>query len=59
MELTKNNVKVLKDESVLIDDKIYIIGRKDVEDRSRMSAEDLTKDLDQQITIMNQKVILI
>lgn len=46
MELTKNNVKVLKDESVLIDDKIYIIGRKDVEDRSRMSAEDLTKDLD-------------
>lgn len=46
MELTKNNVKVLKDESVLIDDKIYIIGRKDAEDKSRMSAEDLTKDLD-------------
>ena len=46
MELTKNNVKVLKDESVLINDEIYIIGRKDAEDRSRMNAEDLTKDLD-------------
>lgn len=45
-ELTKNNVKVLKDESVLVNNEIYIIGRKDAEDRSRMSAEELTKDLD-------------
>ncbi|UKI58900.1 MAG: metallophosphoesterase [Clostridium sp.] len=28
MELTKNNVKVLKDKSVLINNEIYIIGRK-------------------------------
>lgn len=45
-ELTKNNVKVLKDESVLVNNEIYIIGRKDAEDRSRMSTEELTKDLD-------------
>ena len=45
-ELTKNNVKVLKDENILINNEIYILGRKDAEVRNRMSAQDLVKDLD-------------
>ncbi len=49
-ELEKNNVKVLQDESVLIDDRFYIIGRQDASEEqsggSRAKASDLTKDLD-------------
>mgnify|MGYP004587261513 FL=1 len=45
-ELTKNNVKVLKDENILINNEVYILGRKDAEVRNRMSAQDLVKDLD-------------
>lgn len=45
-EFEKNNIKVLEDESVLINDNFYIIGRKDYEDLERLSIEKLTKDLD-------------
>ena len=45
-ELTKNNVKVLKDESTLINDEIYLTGRKDYEDRSRLSIDNLVSKLD-------------
>jgi predicted MPP superfamily phosphohydrolase len=44
--LEKNNVKVLTDESVLIEDTFYIIGRDDRSVESRMSAKQLTKGLD-------------
>ena len=44
-------IKVLYDESVLVDNKFYIVGRRDrdkpgTEDGSRASIDDLTKDLD-------------
>lgn len=44
-------VKVLYDESVLVDDKFYIVGRRDrdkpgTEDGSRATVDELTKDLD-------------
>lgn len=45
-ELEKNGVTVLKDEVTLINDEIYIIGRKDFEDRKRASIDELIKDLD-------------
>lgn len=45
-ELVKNDVKVLKDDSILVNDEIYIIGRKDYENRNRTSINDLVKDLD-------------
>lgn len=54
-ELEKNNVKVLRDETVLINDMLYIIGRQDysvekelygMRNRKRMSMEELTADLD-------------
>ena len=45
-ELTSNGVKVLKDESILVNDEIYLIGRKDFEDQSRLQIKDLVKDLD-------------
>ena len=50
-ELTKAGVKVLRDESVLVNNDFYIIGRRDyslVRERSgvRKSMEDLTRDLD-------------
>ena len=56
-ELTKNNVKVLKDESILINDELYIIGRKDYEDTSRSSIADLVKDLDKSkyMIVMNHQ----
>ena len=44
--LKANNVTVLKDESVVIDKRFCIVGRKDKSDESRMSAADLTKNLD-------------
>lgn len=47
-ELRKNNVTVLLDESVLIDDRFYVIGRRDADyGRSdRKDTSDLIKDLD-------------
>ncbi len=49
-ELEKNNVKVLQDETVLLDDRFYLIGRQDrSEDQrgnDRASMEELTADLD-------------
>ena len=35
-ELTKNGVKILKDESTLINNEIYLIGRQDFENLNRM-----------------------
>lgn len=46
-ELEKNGVNVLQDESVLIDNRVYIIGRQDrSEGSSRMEMDELVKDLD-------------
>lgn len=45
-ELTSNGVKILEDESVLIDDRFYIVGRHDKAVRGRASIEELTSELD-------------
>ena len=49
-ELEKNNVIVLQDETVLLDNRFYLIGRQDRSEeqmgRSRAAMEELTKDLD-------------
>jgi len=50
-ELTKNGVKVLRDESVLLNDAFYVIGRRDfseVKERggNRQSIKELVKNLD-------------
>ena len=45
-ELEKNNVTVLKDETVQITDKIYLIGRRDRSMQDRLSMQELTADLD-------------
>ena len=45
-ELTKNNVGILKDESLLIDNRFYLVGRKDKSDRERSDIGELTRDLD-------------
>ena len=45
-ELTKNNVTVLKDETVQITEQIYLIGRRDRSMPERDSMEELTGDLD-------------
>lgn len=49
-ELEKNGVTVLQDESVLIDNRFYIVGRKDFSEeeqgRSRKSMSELVGDLD-------------
>lgn len=50
-ELTANGITVLRDESVLIDNSFYIIGRRDYSEQKehkghRKSIEELTKDLD-------------
>lgn len=45
-EFEKVNVTVLEDEVKEINDKIYLIGRKDKSVTTRMSINDLTKDLD-------------
>ena len=47
-ELEKNGVTVLLDESVLVDDRFYVIGRKDAGygGSDRMSMDDLISDLD-------------
>ena len=45
-ELKKNNIKTLKDETVLLGNKIYLIGRLDRSFVERKSADTLVKDLD-------------
>lgn len=50
-ELEKNNVTVLQDEAVLIDDRFYIIGRQEAEERRRGAGDraalaDIVKDID-------------
>lgn len=45
-ELKKNNVPLLQDETVLIDDRFYIVGRQDRSTKDRATAEELTNDLD-------------
>lgn len=45
-ELEKNGVVILKDESVLIDDKFYLVGRKDRSDPERAPVSELTAGLD-------------
>lgn len=46
-ELEKNGVTVLQDESVLIDNRVYIVGRQDRSaGSSRMEMDELVKDLD-------------
>ncbi len=45
-ELAANGVTVLEDESVLIDDRFYIVGRRDRSWRTRLEASALTADLD-------------
>lgn len=44
--LTENNVTILEDESVLIDGRFYLIGRKDRSIPGRSAAADLTDKLD-------------
>lgn len=44
--LTDNGVIILEDEVVLIDNRFYLVGRKDASDRRRLPMEELTKDLD-------------
>ncbi len=45
-ELKKNNVTILEDESKLITDNIYLVGRQDSQEKDRLSAEELTNKLD-------------
>ena len=45
-ELIKNNVVILEDKSIELTNSIILIGRKDKENKSRVKAYDLTKDLD-------------
>lgn len=45
-ELEKNNVKILEDSYVDIGENIILVGRKDAQETNRLSAKDLTKDLD-------------
>ena len=44
-ELEKNGIHILKDQAELVDDKFYIIGRKDAYD-DRLEMSELIKDLD-------------
>ena len=44
--LKKNNVKILMDSYELIDDRFYIVGRKDKSDKDRAELADVIKDVD-------------
>lgn len=44
--LVQNHIKILEDEWVLLDDSIYVIGRKDRSDESRKDMQELTAQLD-------------
>lgn len=45
-ELEKNGVTILTDESVLLDDCLYLVGRRDRSDRGRASMDELMAGLD-------------
>lgn len=45
-ELKKNNVIILEDDYKLITDNIYLVGRQDSQEKDRMSAEEITENLD-------------
>lgn len=45
-ELEKNGVKILEDESVLVDDRFYIVGRRDHSVEDRLGMNQLIKGLD-------------
>ena len=45
-ELEKNGVTILTDESVLLDDSLYLVGRRDRSDRGRASIDELMAGLD-------------
>ncbi len=45
-ELKKNNVTILEDESVLVNDSFYIVGRKDTSDSDRKPMKELVSGLD-------------
>lgn len=45
-ELEKNGIIILEDESVLVDDRFYIIGRQDKTEEDRAAMDELVKDLD-------------
>ena len=45
-ELSNNGINILKDESILINDEFYVIGRRDADDKDRIDIDDLVKDLD-------------
>ena len=48
-ELEKNGVRILQDETVLIDGRFYLIGREDAQIRGRASSADLALGLDPDI----------
>ena len=51
--LAENGVVILEDESVLVDGRFYVVGRKDRSSRSRADAQSLTASLDgEKYTIM-------
>ena len=45
-ELKRNGVRILIDETELVDNRFYIVGREDKSEENRLSAEDIVKDLD-------------
>ena len=45
-ELKKNNVIILEDDVRLITDNIYLVGRQDSQEKDRLSAEELSSNLD-------------
>lgn len=45
-ELEKNNVKVLKDQKILINNEILLVGRRDFEDSARLKINDIINDQD-------------
>lgn len=55
MELAKNGIKVLDDEIALIDNSFYIVGRMAEGSKNRMSVEELVKDVDKPIILINHE----
>ncbi len=45
-ELNKNNITILEDESTLINNSFYVVGRQDKTEIDRLSAKELVKDFD-------------
>jgi len=53
--LTNNNINVLLDESVLINDNFYLVGRRDKKDEERTSLDNLISDLDKPIILLDHQ----